>query len=64
MRRDLSIDWDAALNSNTTDVKEQWNIISKKIKEAVETHVPSYQTTEKGLWKKEKFLLQVTQEKK
>ena len=57
MRSDLSIDWDAALNSNTTDVKEQWNIISKKIKEAVETHVPSYQTTEKGLWKKGKIPL-------
>ena len=57
MRSDLNINWDAELNSTECDINEQWRKISTKIKESSKTHVPSYQTTEKGLWKKGKIPL-------
>lgn len=57
MRSDLNIDWDAELNSTAQNVNEQWGQIKKKIEESVKTHIPSYQTTAKGLWKKGKIPL-------
>ena len=55
MRRDLNLQWETELNMN--DVNEQWRKINMKIKESVQNHVPSYQTTEKDLWKKGKIPL-------
>ena len=55
MRNDLNINWDAELDSCT--VNEQWSKIKEKIRVSVTNHVPSYQTTEKGLWKKGKIPL-------
>jgi exonuclease III len=57
MRRDLNIDWQTELNSPTQDVTKQWETIKKKVEKSVSTHVPSYQTTEKDLWKKGKVPL-------
>ena len=57
MRSDLNINWDFELNSDTVDINEQWRKINLKIKESVEKYVPSYQTTEKNLWKKGKIPL-------
>ena len=50
MRNDLNINWDAELDSCA--VNEQWSKIKEKIRVSVTNHVPSYQTTEKGLWTK------------
>ena len=56
MRNDLNLNWETELNS-ATDVNDQWSKINMKIKEAVNNRVPSYQTTEKNLWKKGKIPL-------
>ena len=55
MRNDLNINWDAELDSCA--VNEQWSKIKEKIRVSVTNHVPSYQTTEEGLWKKGKIPL-------
>ena len=51
MNEELNIDWQMQLNP-AHDVNKQWETIKTKIKEATDKHIPSYQTTEKGLWKK------------
>ena len=55
MRNELNIDWEEELNMH--NVNEQWNRIKTKLKESVKKHVPSYKTTEAGLWKKGKIPL-------
>ena len=57
MRGDLNLNWETELNSATDDVNEQWRKINMKLKESVSNRVPSYQTTEKNLWKKGKIPL-------
>ena len=57
IRRDLNLDWDNQLHSSTQDINKQWETIKTKIEDAVQAHIPSYQTTEKDLWKKGKVPL-------
>ena len=54
---DLNLNWETELNSATDEVNEQWRKINMKLKESVSNRVPSYQTTEKNLWKKGKIPL-------
>ena len=56
MNEELKIDWQTLLNSEQ-DVNKQWETIKDKIKQASDKHIPSYQTTEKSLWKKGKIPL-------
>ena len=57
IRRDLNLDWENQLHSSTQDINKQWETIKTKIEDAVQAHIPSYQTTEKDLWKKGKVPL-------
>lgn len=58
LNRDLNIDWETELNTPTQDVNMQWETIKTKIKESIKKNVPSYKTTENGLWKKGKIPLE------
>ena len=53
----LDLDWDQLLSEYDGDVNKQWETIKTKIEDAVQAHIPSYQTTEKDLWKKGKVPL-------
>ena len=63
MKSDLNLNWAAELDPATCDINEQWRKITTKIKESVDTRIPSYQTTEKNLWKKGKIPLTRTTRK-
>ena len=56
MNEELKIDWQTLLNVDQ-DVNKQWETIKDKIKQTSDKHIPSYQTTEKSLWKKGKIPL-------
>ena len=56
MNEELTIDWQTQMNVDN-DVHTQWETIKTKIKSARNKHIPSYQTTKDGLWKKGKIPL-------